>query len=51
MASKPNNLVPTLNIAAKNAGIQTYNQTFNLGTVWVQTLNGEIRNAGVNFIK
>ena len=51
VASKADNLVPTTNAAANVAGVQTYNQTYNAGVVWVQTLNGEIRNAGVNYIK
>lgn len=49
VSSNPNNIVPTTNLAAQNAGVITYNQTFRNGsTVWVQTLNGQIRNAGVN---
>ena len=48
VASNPANRVPTVNAAAKNAGVQTFNQTYRGGTVWVQTLNGRITNAGVN---
>ncbi len=49
VASNPNNLVPTSNATAKAAGILTYQQTYRNGsTVWVQTFNGQIRNAGVN---
>ncbi|MGX5691520.1 hypothetical protein, partial [Arcticibacter tournemirensis] len=51
VAGNPNNLVPTVNPSAANAGILTFYQTFRNGRqVWVQTLNGEIRNAGVNLI-
>lgn len=51
VSSNPNNLVPTVNKAAANAGIRTFYQSFRNGNqVWVQTLNGTIRNAGVNLI-
>jgi hypothetical protein len=51
VASNPNNLVLTLNPAAERAGVQTFQQTFRNGSqVWVQTLNGQIRDAGVNII-
>ncbi|MDB5127441.1 MAG: pknD [Mucilaginibacter sp.] len=51
VASDINNLVPTVNKQAANAGIQTFNQTFRNGSqVWVFTLNGQIRNAGVNIV-
>lgn len=49
VASNPNNLVKTVNPAAAAAGVQTFQQTFRSGRqVWVQVLNGQIRNAGVN---
>lgn len=49
VASNPANLVPTANASARMAGVQTFNQTFRNGnTVWVQSINGKIINAGVN---
>lgn len=49
VARNPKNIVPTANAAARAAGVVTYNQTFRNGsTVWVMTVDGIIRNAGVN---
>jgi uncharacterized protein RhaS with RHS repeats len=49
VASKPENIVPTVNAAARAAGKVTYNQVYRNGkTVWVEVVNGTIRNAGVN---
>ena len=49
VSSNPANLVQTVNASARMAGVQTFNQTFRGGkTVWVQTINGKIINAGVN---
>jgi RHS repeat-associated protein len=49
VASKPENIVPTVNAAAQAAGKTTYNQVYRNGkTVWVEVVNGTIRNAGVN---
>jgi RHS repeat-associated protein len=49
VASKSENIVPTVNSAAQAAGKVTYNQVYRNGkTVWVEVVNGTIRNAGVN---
>lgn len=48
VANNPANLVPTPNAAAAQAGVQTFQQTFNNGVVWVQVRSGKIFNAGVN---
>ncbi|MDY0989668.1 RHS repeat-associated core domain-containing protein [Flavobacterium sp. CFBP9031] len=49
VATKPENLVPTVNASARAAGVLTYEQTFRNGsTVWVQMFRGQIRNAGIN---
>jgi hypothetical protein len=50
VASNPANLVKTVNTEAAKAGVQTFMQTFNNGTVWVQVRNGVIFDAGVNLI-
>ncbi len=50
VASNPANLVKTVNPEAAKAGVQTFMQTFNNGTVWVQVRNGVIFDAGVNLI-
>ncbi|MEM0940480.1 MAG: hypothetical protein AAGI25_11940, partial [Bacteroidota bacterium] len=51
VASNPANLVPTPNAAAAQAGVQTFQQNFNNGQVWVQVINGQIFNTGVNPLK
>ena len=46
VASNPNNLVPTAILAAREAGVSTFQQNFNNGQVWVQVKNGYIFFAG-----
>nr|MBP9824154.1 hypothetical protein [Thermoanaerobaculia bacterium] len=50
VASNPGNLRPDtlLSLAQRQAGLQLYTQNFSRGQVWVEVLDGTIRNAGVN---